>query len=128
MSSHPLPYPSPKDYFRATGGSKGGSPLFKIYLMSCSLLENLAKLYVGPPPWRVGAPLTGNPGSVPESHGECYTIADSFKCPTLINSVCVSIIVNVHDWHACIFTTNVVIKSKYKRSNFYCHAATHFGL
>ena len=52
-----------------SGGSKGGArgmrtPLgAQILSILCSFWENLAKSYVCAPPWGVGAPPRGNPGS-----------------------------------------------------------------
>ena len=51
-----------------SGGSEGvprrAPPWAKIFSVSCSVLENLAKSYVGAL-WRVDATSTGNPGSSP---------------------------------------------------------------
>ena len=41
----------------SSGGSRGGRPQPKIFSISCSSLNNLAKTYIASPP--------GNPGSAP---------------------------------------------------------------
>ena len=51
-----------------SGGSKGGAgdarPLgAQILSISCSFWENLAKSYVGAPPWELAPPPRGNNGS-----------------------------------------------------------------
>ena len=69
---------NPQLLFNCSGGSKGvppAPPQPKIFSISCSFLENLAKSSIRPPPWRVGAPPTGNPGSAPE----LYAILGAFE-------------------------------------------------
>ena len=39
----------------------------KIFSISCSFSQNLAKSYVGAPPRRLAPPPTGNPGSAPDN-------------------------------------------------------------
>ena len=49
-----------KIQWRIQGGAPGARPLWtKIFLISCSLSENLENLYAGTPSWRVGAPSYG---------------------------------------------------------------------
>ena len=58
------------------GGAPGARPLPlrpKIFSISCSFSQNLAKSYVGvPPPGGLAPPPTGNPGSAPDLEYPTY--------------------------------------------------------
>ena len=50
------------------GGHPGmRPPTAKIFSISCSFSQNLAKSYVGASPGRLAPPRTGNPGSTPDT-------------------------------------------------------------
>ena len=56
------------NYATTVADLRGGAPLrTKMFSISCSFSENLAKSYVGapPPPGGLAPPPTGNPGSAP---------------------------------------------------------------
>ena len=107
------------------GGVRGACPPpfgAQILSISCSFQENLAKSYVGAPPWgnpgsaavwqyymfpeRVGAYPTGIPGSAP---------AFSQKLAGCINNWCKSNQIS-HD----VACTPILLKLKPDRSKFWC--------
>ena len=62
---------------RFRGGAPGMPPLWpKIFSISCSFSQNLAKSYVGAPPGGLVPPPMGNPGSTPEGHVETVDTKD----------------------------------------------------
>ena len=65
-------------------------PKFKVFSFSCSFSEHLTKSCVGAPSMRVGAPPTGNPGSVPGNGTHptgIHTCVDMFSFLSVILSV-----------------------------------------